>query len=257
MIKTGRVILIIIVLLLVSFPVLSGNNRIIMAADSWPPFADPDATGEGLCIRIVRAAFESQGFEVVMHFLPWTRALVSLQAGSVEVIPTIWMNSERAEKYYFSDPYLINTVVFLKRASDRFEYAGLESLNGKTIGLIRGYSYDEEFLAATNYQKVTVSSLVQNLLLLTSYRIDLSVDDFIVARMLLNRQDESLKNGIAFAETPLSQKELYIATSRDNPRGREIIDIFNAGLKEIGENGFYDALIREYNIPSESVPVLE
>ena len=177
--------------------------------------------------------------------------------GSSISFPTIWKSREREEKYDFSDPFLINTIVIIKRAADQFEYTGLNSLSGKKIGLIRGYSYDEEFLAAANYQKVTVSYLIQSLFLLTSYRIDLAVEDLIVARMLLNRQEESLRNSITFVDNPLSQKPLHIAVSKSSPRGREILDIFNTGLREIRNNGTYDALIREYHITPESIPPLK
>ena len=257
MIKSRWVIFLILLLRFASFSAFSESTLITMAADPWPPFADPDAEGEGLAIRIVRAAFESQGYEVEMKFLPWARALQSVQEGIFDIIPTIWVSREREDHYDFSDPFLINTIVVIKRATDQFEYTGLNSLAGKKIGLIRGYSYDEEFLAATNYQKVTVSYLIQSLFLLTSYRIDLVVEDLIVARMLLNRQEESLRNSISFVDNPLSQKALHIAVSKNTPRGREILDIFNTGLMEIRNNGTYNALIREYHILSESIPPLK
>ena len=131
MIKSRWVIFLILLLGFAGFSAFSESKLITMAADPWPPFADPDAEGEGLAIRIVRAAFNSQGYEVEMKFLPWARALQSVQEGIFDIIPTIWISREREEKYDFSDPFLINTIVIIKRATDQFNYTGLNSLDGK------------------------------------------------------------------------------------------------------------------------------
>lgn len=53
--------------------VISPNSyagKITGVTNPYVPFNDPDLTGQGIMVEIVRAAFESQGYELDMQFMP-------------------------------------------------------------------------------------------------------------------------------------------------------------------------------------------
>ena len=142
----------------------------------------------------------------------------------------------------------LDNVRFIKRKSDPFEFTGLESLNSKLVGTIRGYGYGDAFAASTAFKRENGNDLMTNIKKLLRHRIDLTLEDEIVARSIINTNDpEALKN-IEFAKTPLSVNPLYITAGLQNPKAQEIIGSFNKGLEVIKANGTYDKIFKKYGI---------
>ena len=224
------------------------DRTVTAAAGQWVPYVDEqDATG-GLSLAILRAALSTQGYTVQMEYIPWARAELGVISGKYDILPDTWYSEERNGFMYFSDPYFTNTVKFIKRRGDRFEYEGLESLRGKNVGVIKRFIYDEEFQASSFFSKDSSSDLITNIRKLLVNRIDLTLDDELVAREVILRADPDLLEKIEFTENALSVKPLYVAAGRDNPKGLELITAFNTGLALIRENGTYWSILDRYGI---------
>lgn len=206
-------------------------------ADPWPPYVSPTMPDQGLATRIVREALRRQGFELELDFVPWARALRMVRGGEADLLVAAWWTKERAAYLQYSEPYAINDVRFIKRSGDPFEYAGLESLTGKRVGVIRNYGYNDAFYNADNYQRVENVDLLVNIRMLLAGRIDLAVEDKLVATTILTQSAPELLGEIAFSENSLIVKKLQLATSRNHPRHRQIIAAFNAGLASMRADG--------------------
>lgn len=226
-------------------PASAWGERIVAAADPYPPFVDPEKADQGISMHIVRAAYSSQGYEVEMRFMPWARAINSVRKGEFDILPNAWWTQERTSFLLYSDPYLKNQIKFIKRKGDPFEYHGLLSLSGKKVGIVRDYGYGDEFLGATNFQRPAVSKLIQNIKKLVLGRIDLTLEDEIVARSIIRNEAPELLQQIEFTQNALSTQSLHVTTSLKNPRHKAIIEAFNKGLLTIKSNGTYDKILRE------------
>jgi len=79
-------------------------------------------------------------------------------------------------------------IKFIKRRGDPFEYHGLGSLTGKTVGIVKGYGYGDEFLNATNFTRPEVAHTLQNIKKLALGRIDLTLEDEVVARWVIKHK---------------------------------------------------------------------
>ncbi len=225
------------------------NDKVITAAaDPYPPFVDPADPQEGLSLAIIRAAYKTQGYAVKMEFVPWARAKSLTIEGKYDILPDTWMDEEQKKKLHFSDPYAVNIVKFIKNADDPFEYTDFASLKGKRIGTIRGYNYSVPFIQSKDFEKETVADFMINVRKLIGKRIDLTLEDEIVARLQITQNDPDLLPLIKFLDKPFESKELYVSAGRANPRHVEIIDAFNKGLAEIKSSGEFAKIISGYGV---------
>lgn len=228
----------------------AAEKVIVAAADPWPPFVDPSHPKEGLSLEVIRAAYDTQGYTVKMEYVPWARAEKGVQDGTYDILPDTWMTDKRKAYLEFSEPYAANKVKFIKQKDDPFEYNGIESLTGKVIGTVRGYGYNSDFLNATNFTRDESNDFITNIkkLVLSKKRIDLTLEDEIVGRVLIANEDPNLLNNIRFTENALSTNELYVTCGLINPRHAEIIKAFNKGFETIKSNGTYAKILEVYGI---------
>jgi polar amino acid transport system substrate-binding protein len=226
------------------------EKTLVAAADPWPPFVDKNNPTDGLALEIIRAAYATQGYAVKMEYVPWARAENGVKEGKFDILPDTWMTEKRKAYLFYSEPYAFNKVKFIKAKGDPFEFNGLASLEGKTIGIVRDYGYGDEFLSATNFRREEVVNIIANIKKLTAdtKRIDLTLEDEIVARSVIVMENPELLEKIEFTQNSLSENALHVTSGLENPRHKEIIDAFNKGLAEIKANGTYARTLANYCI---------
>lgn len=221
---------------------------ITAAGDPYPPYGDPKHPDGGLGMEIIRAAFKTQGHEVAMEYVPWARAESGVKNGTYDIVPFTWRTEARLKVLLFSTSFAVGNVRFIKRKGDPFEFNGLESLNGKLVGTVRGYGYGDAFNAASTFTRENGNDLMTNIKKLLRQRIDLTLEDEIVARSIIGAEDPQALEQIEFAKTPLSVNPLYVTAGLQNPKAQEIIGAFNKGLEIIKANGTYDRIFKKYGL---------
>ncbi|RND29255.1 amino acid ABC transporter substrate-binding protein, partial [Vibrio cholerae] len=103
----------------------------------------------------------TQGYTVEFTIMPWSRALNDVKEGKIDILPATWFTQERTTYLSYSETYLTNQVKFIKKAGDNFEFAGLASLNGKKVGIVRGYGYGDEFMNDPSFFRPESTDLTQ------------------------------------------------------------------------------------------------
>ena len=223
-------------------------QTITAAGDPWPPFLDPDHPQQGVAIELVKAAFASQGDELKFTFVPWQRALDGVKEGEYDVLVGAWKTQEREGFLKFSEAYLSNDVKFIKKKGSDFEYTGMDSLTGKTVGIVRGYGYGDTFEKATNFKKEEAANLMPSILKVIGERIDLTLEDEVVAKSHISKENPEALEQIEFVATPLSSNGLHVAAGLKNPKNEEIIASFNKGLAAIKADGTFDSILQRNGI---------
>jgi polar amino acid transport system substrate-binding protein len=218
------------------------------AGDPYPPYGDPNNPNGGLGLEIIHAAFKTQGHEMTMKYVPWARAESGIKHGSYDILPFTWRTDARVKVLLFSNAFSVGNVRFIKRKGDTFEFNGLQSLNGKLVGTIRGYGYGDAFAVSNAFQRENGNDLMTNIKKLLRQRIDLTLEDEIVARSIISAHDPEALKHIEFVNTPLSVNPLYITVGLQNPKAQEIIGAFNKGLEIIKANGIYDRIFKKYGM---------
>lgn len=214
----------------------------------WAPFTGAKLQNGGIATDIVTKVFKKAGYDLSVAYVPWARALEQTKSGESEVLVGVWYNKERAEQYVMSAPFLHNRIVFIQSKGDNFEFQGLDSLKGKNVGVIRDYSYSKDFTAANGFKKVAASNLVSNLKKLAANRIELTLEDEIVARYTINEKLPKLKDKFTFSSNALGEEALHIAIRRGHPQGQQLIEAFNQALVAMKTDGSYDAILKSHGL---------
>ncbi len=212
-------------------------------ADPWPPYIDESLPLGGVSVQLADAAFKTQGYTVKNRILPWARAMEEVKQARVDLILDAWWSQERSENFMFSRPYINGPVKFIKRKGMNFQYENLSSLNGKSLALVRDYAYGDELLRSKNYTRYEVHSFMQAVQMLSRNRVDLIIENELVARTRISQQAPELLAQVEFVENPLSDSYVFLMVSYKHPRNQEIIGAFNRGLTIILENGTYQKIL--------------
>lgn len=229
-------------------PAAAELKVITAASDPYPPFVDPKHPKEGLSLEIVRAAFKTQGYEVKMSIMPWARAEAEVKKGTYDILPDVWMTDARKKDFMFGKPYVSNKVKFVFLKENRFEYDGMKSLEGKKVGTVRGYGYSDEFLKADKFKREEVADFMTNIRKLIAKRLDLTLEDELVAKAQIAKEDPKILDQIRFTANSFSVNDLHVASGIKNPRHKEIIEAFNKGLEIIKADGTAARILASYGL---------
>lgn len=242
----SRAIGIVLMLSLLTLPTMAQTDLPGIASitnDAWPPFINADGHS-GLALDIVTTALQTQGVSLQVTIKPWARAMKDVIDGKNDLLLATWESTARTQTLLFSQPYLKNRLRFIKRADDPFEYRDLASLSGKRIGVIRDYSYTGEFASSNNFTREPHQDLQANLRMLAAKRLDLTLEDEIVASYCFYQLQ--LADHYHFTGPPLTVKRLYLAAGIQNPKSKALIAAFNQGLKLIMDDGRYEQILASY-----------
>ncbi len=226
----------------------SGDEKVwVIASDTvFKPFEYTDASGNfvGIDVDIVAAIAEDQGFQYEIKPLGWDAAIAACQSGQADgMIAGASITDERKESgWIFSDGYYQATQT-MTVATDS-DITGFEDLSGKTVAVktgTQGAAYAESLKdqygfnityfedSPTMYQAVlggqTVACFEDTPIMAASIK-----EGDLALKILEDTANEGAPYGFAIF----------------NADNQELIDMFNAGLANIKENGKYDEIIAKY-----------
>ncbi len=232
--------------LLLGQPVAAEHLRLV--GDSWPPFTDQRLPDNGLAVQLVSAALQRAGHTTEYVEVPWARALKGFEQGDYDIVVAAWYSPERARYGLFSNPYLVNRIRFLRRAGAPFEYLGLDSLTPFSIAVVRGYSYDPAFDKAPGLTRVPVLEFAMGARMLAAGRVQLTLEDELVARYHLSHGLREIRNAVAFVETPLSENGLHIMMRRSHPLHRQVVREFDESITTMKADGGYQRIFTRHGL---------
>jgi polar amino acid transport system substrate-binding protein len=218
----------------------------IVHSGNWPPYADENLPGQGLAIELVTTALKRAGYSPHVKTAPLEQILEGSKTGSYDVFATPWYTMERDKYLDFSQPYLQSSIHFIKRTDTPFEYTGFDDLEGKTVGVIENYAYEEDFNESTVIERITAGSLTENLRKLMERKVDLTLDDERVLRYTLS---QSLPGSMATLEIlakPLAMRGVNIGVSRKNPDHAVIVERFNKAIAAMKADGTHSMIVQKH-----------
>lgn len=219
----------------------------VIATDTvFKPFEYTDANGDfvGIDVDILAAIAEDQGFQYELKSLGWDSAIAACQAGQADgMIAGASITQERKDSgWLFSDGYYTATQTMTVPANS--DITGFDGLQGKTVAVktgTQGAAYAESLKdqygftiqsfedSPTMYQAVLggqcVACFEDTPIMQASIK-----DGGLALKVLEDTANEGGDYGFAIF----------------NADNQELLDIFNAGLADIKENGKYDEILAKY-----------
>lgn len=218
---------------------------IVIATLDWPPYVERHLPHGGYVVQVIRAALASVGLAARFEFMPWSRAVVQMQAGKVAGIAPEYRTAEREFDCDFSAPFPGGTLVLLAVHGNERKWRDLHDLSGLRIGVVRGYVHTDAFDSAAFLHKDPASDELANLRKLLAGRIDAMAADRNVVRFLLRRDLSTQPASLAEFDPVLGERDLHVCFSRAQPEHATLRAAFDRGLASIRAAGLLDELHRE------------
>jgi polar amino acid transport system substrate-binding protein len=236
--------------LLVDHNVLAADNKkIVLATDVWEPYYGPDLINKGFFTEITKESFKRVGYNCVVCFVPWKRALELGKSGKYDGLLGAFYSIERTEFFEFSMPICEEQLVFFsKKNTIKKKYSSLHDLKGYIIGTVRGYHYTDEFHNANYLTKDVATKTVDNISRLLLGRLDLVLASKLVFLHILRNDYPEIMNTLTRLEPPLVTSKLHITISKQNQNYKQIIQDFNKGLKMIKEDNTFDNILKKHGL---------
>ncbi len=221
--------------------------KIGVAAEPYPPFTSPDASGNwvGWEIDFLGAVCKKAALECVITPTAWDGIIPALTAGQIDVImSSMSINEEREKSIDFTDKYY-NTPTAVMAAKGSGILPTAEGLSGKIIG-VQVSTIQEAYVQAhfpdaelKSYQ--TSDESYQDL---AAGRIDAVVaDSIVVADFLKTEPGACCENVGNVVDDPVI---LGRGVGFGLRKGDALKETLNKAIADVRADGEYDAITKKY-----------
>lgn len=221
----------------------SGKVYKIATDTTFAPFEFENDKGEmvGIDLDLLKAISEDQGFTYELVVAGFSAATTGLEAGEYDaVIAGMSITDERKEKYDFSDPYYDSGVGMAVNADS--DIASYDDLNGKTVAAkigTEGCAFAESIADQYGFTIVQFedsSSMYQDVLAGNSVACfeDYPVLGYEISRGTAFKMPLEMEHGNSYGFAVLKGQNT------------ELLEMFNAGLKNMKDSGKYDEILDTY-----------
>ncbi len=239
-------------LILAFIPIVQADEskKINVASEEWKDAAERDGTG--LYWDILRAVFEPEGFSIVPRMSSYDGSVRMVEQKAIDAM--VGAYEDEIENAIYPKNYFgvdIVQAVYRKGVIDKWN--GLESIKGKRVAWIKGYSYDEyldeELIKTLKIKRLTSKKGLYNGL--NGSKLDCFLDakgdiiDFFKAHPAYNEADY-IRN------TLLELKLFFVFTNND--RGKQLAQIFDKNFDELLKKGEIKKLYNKYGHGTFSFP---
>ncbi|MFZ3589837.1 amino acid ABC transporter substrate-binding protein [Bacillus sp. DJP31] len=210
------------------------GELLIGTEGTYPPFTFHDESGEltGFDVEIARGIAERLGVEPVFKETQWDAIFAGLDAERFDMIANqVGIKPDRVEKYDFSDSYISSSAVLVGHKENN-DIKGFEDIKGLKAAQSLTSNY-ANISKENGAEIVGVEGFTQAIELITSKRVDVTINDKLSVLDFLNQKpDADIK---------------IIATSDDaGPSGlmfrkgnESLVEAVNKALAEMKDDGTY------------------
>ncbi len=167
-----------------------------------------------------------------------------LQRGTYEgLISSLTPSDTNMQEYVFSDPIIfLGPVLVVRKDSNANSVGDME-------GLVLLVPDDKELIINVSQSSSTILKTYSNIGDALSQILLHKADGALVENITATTYTDGLyREKLKIVTPPLTDLALRLIAPVDSPRGKELIDVFNEGLRVLKQNGVYYYLKRKWNI---------
>ncbi len=224
-------------------------QKVTIATTEYAPFTSSQAQYGGFVNRVILKAFELEGYQVELRYVPWKRALADGEKAKVDAVSFSFTNADRENIFFFSDTISDHReLLFHQKKTKVPDWKNLDDLKGLKFGLTRGYSYTPELWAAVKGGRIKADETAsdeQNLKKLASGRIDIFPLDEVTGWLLIKNKIPVAQEMLTTHAKPFRATTGHLIISRSHPKGDMLLEAFNSGIKKLRVDGTYRKYLDE------------
>ncbi len=222
----------------------SAGETIRLATGEWSPFISKDLKHGGVVLHIISEAFASVGIKTEYTFYPWARAKAVAQSGKFDGSAVWGVSSEREKHFYYSDLVMISPYVLFHLKSYPLTWETWDDLIGVPMGGLSETNYGVDFKRLEKAGKMKVQWVPRddlNFRKLLAGRIKFVPLELDVGYHIINSNFMPEKARLFTHHPKYDHNAFYhLLMSKKNERSRELLLLFNKGLRHLRANGHYD-----------------
>ncbi len=232
------------------------EKEIIFAADPWCPYnCEPNSKHPGYLIELAFAVYEPLGYKVIYKKMPWKRALYSAKNGIINAAVGAVIG-DVSDNIYGTKSLGRDETVAIVRKGEIFKYKNPTSFDGKILGIITNYTYDnngvidkyiekrgkEEKGSLTKlYHQKSLDSLFQMLIL---KRIDVFLENKFVA--LYKAKQLGYLDEVEIVETGAGDTICFAFTPDE--QGKKLANLLDNGIIKLRKSGKLKVILSKYGL---------
>ncbi|EAJ9148069.1 basic amino acid ABC transporter substrate-binding protein [Campylobacter coli] len=212
-------------------------------APNYKPFNyKQDSKLTGFDTDLVEEIAQKNGIEIVWVETNFDGLIPALKAGKIDMIASAMSaTDERRQSVDFTKPYYMSKNLYIKLKNNETLQTKTD-LEGKKIGVQLGTLQENTAKAIKDAQVQSNKDLNIAVLALKNNKIDAIVADQDTAKGFLAENPDL----VSFYQETDGGEGFSFAFDKD--KQKEVIEIFNKGVDEAKANGFYDSLVKKYEL---------
>ncbi len=212
-------------------------------APNYKPFNyKQDFKLTGFDTDLVEEIAQKNGIEIVWVETNFDGLIPALKAGKIDMIASAMSaTDERRQSVDFTKPYYMSKNLYIKLKNNEALQTKTD-LEGKKIGVQLGTLQENTAKAIKDVQVQSNKDLNIAVLALKNNKIDAILADQDTAKGFLAENPDL----VSFYQETDGGEGFSFAFDKD--KQKEVIEIFNKGIDEAKANGFYDSLVKKYEL---------
>lgn len=203
----------------------------------------------GIAVDIAREACRRMGHRCRITLHPWERVLKMMETGAADGVLFLVQTPERERFLLFTPPVVRSRELFYASTlrHREFSWKTITDLDNLTIGLVRGYTYGENFMDYIETGSADIdytADTILNLRKLVAGRIDLVLEEELVAEYLLKEIDPD-GEAVVRCDESVSEYDYHLAFSRFGAAA-ELFPAYEAAVEEMKRDGTIQEIVRRY-----------
>lgn len=243
------------------------TKQIKLATLNWPPYIGEHVCDLGWVFQFTAALLHSKGYNIKVTFLPWARAVRSVELGDYDILfPEYFIEdtapsdnvkgASRRDVLALSNSYMGGNISFLKRKGEKDFFAGkLINMVGQRIGVVRGYQNTPEFDAMMDKGQFQIMQAIddfQLVRLLVRKRVDYIIGDPEVLRTVVqfstslrSPQKYTMLNSFEQVQPAIQYNPLYFALSKRKSNWQSLLADINNGIAQFTDSNELNRIIED------------
>lgn len=222
-----------------------GKSYVIYSDNAFAPFEFYGETEQayiGVDMDLLAAIAEDQGFSYEVKNEGFDAAMGAVQAGQADaMIAGMTITEERAETFDFSDGYFEDGQIMVVAADS--DIASLDDIKDAKVAAKIGTMSTKYVDSIKDEYNLTVSNLEDSPTMYNTViggNADVCFEDRSVVAWAIKERELALKT----VGDVIEPREYGFAVKKGE--NAELLEMFNAGLKNIRDNGTYDEILAKY-----------
>ncbi len=225
------------------------DDVVIVTGDDYKPFTDRSLPNGGFATDLVTEIYTSVGHSVQFVWLPWKRGQNLTEAGEYLATMPWTITDERDETFDFSKPlFELIERLFVKSGTT---IAAAEDLDGKRVCLPLGYGQFgvlDAMIQSGATQRQSPKDMESCFQLLWAGRVHAVSATALQGWDQVNALRPDIRSQIEIADLVVSESQMAMMFSEQHPETAWRIEEFNQGLKQVIDDGTYQALLEKHGL---------